>query len=273
MSWNDYLIMDQVAKHATPEFRKRLKDELIRVNISDLTSDVIDSLMNEKLTNSNLVPPYEHMWFEWAESGKMGAGAAYLRTSPVHKVPRKVTELTHPDLYWVLSLMYYSPEGSEHTTQMVVGLDRSGNYLQGRAILTGDQETYTQEEIRWNTAYAVWVRGLVTTALSLMNCKNVSLIKHHRDPLPRGKKSKKPPIPRLSYHTIKLPGVTYDSSGKANMTKDEMAYHLVRGHFKTYTAERPLLGKATGTYWWAPQARGNKDNGEVVKDYEVSNEH
>lgn len=50
---------------------------------------------------------------------------------------------------------------------------------------------------------------------------------------------------------------------------DERAFHLCRGHFKTYTAERPLFGKYTGTFWWQAQARGSKEHGEVVKDYAV----
>lgn len=43
--------------------------------------------------------------------------------------------------------------------------------------------------------------------------------------------------------------------------------HLVRGHFKHYTAEAPLFGKYTGTYYWPPHVRGNIENGAVVKDY------
>ena len=53
---------------------------------------------------------------------------------------------------------------------------------------------------------------------------------------------------------------------------DERAFHLCRGHFKTYTAERPLFGKYTGTFWWQAQARGSKEHGEVVKDYAVKEE-
>ena len=34
---------------------------------------------------------------------------------------------------------------------------------------------------------------------------------------------------------------------------------MVRGHFKTYTDDDPLFGKQTGTFWWAPQARSDRE--------------
>ena len=47
------------------------------------------------------------------------------------------------------------------------------------------------------------------------------------------------------------------------------ALHLCRGHFKTFTADAPLLGRATGTYFWAPHIRGTQNEGVVIKDYRV----
>ena len=40
---------------------------------------------------------------------------------------------------------------------------------------------------------------------------------------------------------------------------------------KTYTEEKPLFGRITGQYYWHPHMRGNKENGEVVKDYKLVN--
>jgi len=45
---------------------------------------------------------------------------------------------------------------------------------------------------------------------------------------------------------------------------------LFRGHFKTYTKDKPLFGKLVGKYWFKPHARGNKKKGVVVKDYSLS---
>lgn len=49
-----------------------------------------------------------------------------------------------------------------------------------------------------------------------------------------------------------------------------MALHRVRGHFKTFTADRPLLGQHVGTYWWGWQIRGKAENGINVSDYRLA---
>lgn len=50
---------------------------------------------------------------------------------------------------------------------------------------------------------------------------------------------------------------------------EEVAFHMCRGHFKTYTEDAPLFGKYAGTFWWQPQARGKAENGTITKDYSV----
>jgi len=47
------------------------------------------------------------------------------------------------------------------------------------------------------------------------------------------------------------------------------ALHICRGHFKVFGPDAPLFGRHIGTYWWAPQVRGSKDSGTVLKDYRV----
>jgi hypothetical protein len=46
-------------------------------------------------------------------------------------------------------------------------------------------------------------------------------------------------------------------------------FHLVRGHFSTYTDERKLFGKYTGTFWIPAHARGSAEFGRVDHRYVV----
>ncbi len=58
--------------------------------------------------------------------------------------------------------------------------------------------------------------------------------------------------------------------GRAEIADDgAVPLHMVRGHFKTYTPEKPLFGRMTGTYWWAHHLRGDESAGVVHHDYEV----
>jgi hypothetical protein len=43
----------------------------------------------------------------------------------------------------------------------------------------------------------------------------------------------------------------------------------VRGHFKHYTAEAPLFGRMTGTWWWSPTLKGDAAHGVVEKEYQI----
>lgn len=112
---------------------------------------------------------------------------------------------------------------------------------------------------------------VAAAAIGMMNCRNVTVVEHQRE-AKQTKKQRRPRPAPLSYSTIKLPGHTYDDAGFLvgfGAGGGTLAAHHVRGHFKHYTDEAPLLGKFTGTYWWAPQMRGSRDKGEVVQSYEV----
>jgi hypothetical protein len=73
--------------------------------------------------------------------------------------------------------------------------------------------------------------------------------------------------------------VTYPGSGGSEYvaksgTHRATTLHRVRGHFKTFTAERPLMGKHVGTCWWGWQLRGdpNPNRGIVTSDYQIDGE-
>lgn len=131
----------------------------------------------------------------------------------------------------------------------------------------------TPEKVVHNTWPENHSTSIALMAVSLMNCSNVSTEKAgelvHRAPDKKRKgKVKKGKVARLSFHTIVLPGMP---GGGASTAEHEaaLARHRVRGHFKTFTPEKPLFGKLTGTYWWGWQVRGNAKNGIVETDYSL----
>lgn len=106
-------------------------------------------------------------------------------------------------------------------------------------------------------------------ALTLINCRNVS-IADGGQACARTTRDKRLGVPAVKFKTIVLPGIQRGSSSRVqSMNSDVMALHRVRGHFKTYTTDAPLMGKHVGTYWWGWQVRGNKENGVVVSDYKL----
>lgn len=106
---------------------------------------------------------------------------------------------------------------------------------------------------------------------SLLACRNVTTDEHrpqakvdraHRRRHGRGK---------VTFRTlaIRVAGGAQDEQRRIGLGDGQTALHLVRGHFKTFTADRPLFGSRVGTWWWSPIARGTEDAGVVIKDYKV----
>lgn len=107
-------------------------------------------------------------------------------------------------------------------------------------------------------------------AISLAHCKNVTT----RDNVPTAripKRGQKQKPPKFTYKTLVIDGMTrvLDTEGGAKQNGLKKALHICRGHFATYTADRPLFGKVVGTVWKPMHTRGTKERGEVVKDYKV----
>ena len=63
----------------------------------------------------------------------------------------------------------------------------------------------------------------------------------------------------------------YEHSNEVKNTKD-LPLHVVRGHFRKYTEERPLFGRYSGTFWVPAHAKGSKEHGEIAHEYEVNPE-
>lgn len=114
--------------------------------------------------------------------------------------------------------------------------------------------------------------GVAVTCMvmAFLNCRNIVRVE---SPIaPRRVKDKIHPVVRKSrFYTLRVQPTTQvtdrDSAGdpKADAKLPE---HIVRGHFKRFTAERPLFGRIVGQFWWTPQVRGDRGLGRIEKAYE-----
>lgn len=52
-------------------------------------------------------------------------------------------------------------------------------------------------------------------------------------------------------------------------TATERRQHVVRGHFRYYTPERPLFGHTAGMVWVDDHKRGSEGKGRIDKDYKI----
>ena len=124
-------------------------------------------------------------------------------------------------------------------------------------------------EVEKFTAQLDWRACIAMAALTFMNCRNVEM----RDALSTKEKrafERRRGCKPARYHVLDIKGVrSRAGTGSPGPVSLSTALHWCRGHFKTFTGERPMFGKLSGRYWWTPQVRGDHAAGLVTKDYRV----
>ena len=135
---------------------------------------------------------------------------------------------------------------------------------------------YVAEEIE---VFRGAIVGITLYTYSLLNCRNIALepIEARQVSARIGNRRQRREHLGLVWHRLVIiptkgigqRGSKFVPHGTGEcMTRA----HLVRGHFKTYSAERPLFGRHSGRFWWSPLERGDRRVGVVLKDYEVRSE-
>lgn len=112
-------------------------------------------------------------------------------------------------------------------------------------------------------------------AIGLAHCRNVREEAHQgrydtRQEWRAAERRGDPPLARF-YTLVIDPLRATPAKHGAGATRPGRAVslHICRGHFQTYTAERPMFGKLTGTFWVPAHVRGSVDAGVVAKDYRL----
>ncbi|MBO0885141.1 MAG: hypothetical protein J2P17_33385 [Mycobacterium sp.] len=205
--------------------------------------------------------PYDRCWVEYHDPVRDFRCAA-------------VIEQLSPKLVWA-RLCYQHRNDAPYIPGYWVGLtlDESGYQAVqlGGGLLMADGRT--PDAVSAQPADYDHQLDLVTVntypalmAIGLMNCKNVPLDNGSTRPV-KGKGHKRRAIPAYRHVIVRVPRPTAKASESTGESEGFVPWHLVRGHFKTYTADAPLFGKHTGTYWWSWHAQGRPDAGEITKEY------
>lgn len=115
----------------------------------------------------------------------------------------------------------------------------------------------------------MFVAGL---SLSFMHCKNVELCPVEPNAGINKIRCRSGMQPFLRYHTINIEPMkmVLRTEGGVEANGLKKALHICRGHFATYTKEKPLFGHFTGTVWKPCHVRGSSKHGVVLSDYNVN---
>lgn len=108
--------------------------------------------------------------------------------------------------------------------------------------------------------------------VGFMNCKNVVKQDVTASEGPSEKWIRRQKTAEIRYHILDINPMkeVLKTEGGIETSGLKKALHICRGHFVTYTEERPLFGHIAGTFWKPAHVRGNEKSGIVDKDYRVN---
>jgi hypothetical protein len=111
----------------------------------------------------------------------------------------------------------------------------------------------------------------VLLAICFMHCKNTMLEVKEPDRQFNRERKKVGLKPFVRYHTINIEPMkrVLRTEGNIEMEGLKRAMHICRGHFATYSEEKPLFGRVAGTFWIPAHVRGSLHEGVVMSDYSV----
>lgn len=129
-------------------------------------------------------------------------------------------------------------------------------------------ETTPQYNKRIIQEEEISVLGMLNYVLMFLDCKNIGLKKVPPPEALNRKRKKYGKTELYTYHTLILKPI---GKKQESIPRDlwNNRIHLCRGHFKTYTKEKPLFGNITGRFWWQPIVRGKNKKGVIMKDYKI----
>lgn len=123
----------------------------------------------------------------------------------------------------------------------------------------------------------VKIEGVVSSlapaflGISFTHCKNVERVLNEPSPKVDAKHRRRHGRGLTRYYTLHIGPMkeVLRREGHADEQGLKRALHICRGHFATYSDDKPLFGKYVGTFWKPMHVRGKKEVGEVIKDYQV----
>lgn len=117
------------------------------------------------------------------------------------------------------------------------------------------------------------ITHILGLSFTFANCSNVKLEDVTDEMQPSPKIMRRLKLPCVKRYTLNIAGHSTNPRTKSDGPVQEgiMPFHLCRGHFATYTAERPLFGRHVGRFWIPPHTRGREERGKIEKDYAATN--
>lgn len=293
------LMIDEILAGKEVLFTERLfsmgRKEVTSSNVIDI-SNVLPVIKNKYVDTKNQAsvmdcenvrPAFDNLWVDGsferfkfgvrvtAVSWELACGTLPLRTDTTkNTIPEDYFGITNRDDIDNAIVLLLSCFGEFMDTFAYFGAATMTINNNGKCVST--LPIFTNHHIGAPDSFEEWAISKVYTcammslfAIQFMNCKNVSLQENTPSDKFRKARFKRHGVEPVKYHTIHLdPFGAVKHTGESTGNGFKKSLHICRGHFSTYTEEKPLFGKYSGTYWIPAHVRGDKELGVVKSRYD-----
>lgn len=148
-------------------------------------------------------------------------------------------------------------------------LDENGVTIKPARIF---QTTHDNKSLKEMSNLNNQIQSVIMLGCSFLHCKNVKRIENPISEKLQKARIRKNKLPLTKYYTLEINPMKEILKREGNVERNglQKALHICRGHFATYTDEKPLFGKIVGKIWVPSHTRGSKAQGEIKKDYSIN---
>lgn len=240
-------------------------------NVDEYVSETLgkDSVFKLTCELFNVMPPF-NSFFMFSNFGHDKVGFQYLRSDYY---------VTSEDNPFLVKSYVTSNREIVNPCDFHIEINSSGKLVLqdggGTFLFHDNKLKYPNEDLKKKGMHLIvsaFCASLV--AIQFMHCKNIQAKEHDPNELltrqVKRNMERKSVEPLKKYYTLNIEPLkkVFKSDGNIEQNGLKKALHICRGHFKTYE-EKGLFGKYKGTFWIPQHIKGNSENGEVIKKYNV----
>lgn len=275
-------------------------------NVADYVQTLSSHNFNYQEDTICIIPPFKKTWFEFIIPNSLSYCGVYLYREEIPHNPNEIpyqpgfdksyevfkrkelTELINENYpkdktYFSIGIIwFFENEEQDCIGNYSILCNEYGvplNYKEGRLwnnynpiVTNTDKKIILNNNTDYNTnKIDKEMSCVLIAALNFIHCKNIKLteVNYNRKLVRHCKRTNKSYFEKYHVIDIERPKKILNTEGKAKEVGIKQAFHICRGHFKTYDKNNPLFGKLTGTYWWESYSRGDIKKGKISKDYKV----
>lgn len=254
------------------DFTNAMPVYLARATVLDVTEvyQLSDGNPEELRYGHPVVPPWHLSFLEMSAKPGLDYGILFVRDSDgLDDDDEKSSKRLGFEIISA-SIIRRDPEGVH-----ALGIVRFTVATDTGKLLSEDLHTLVNRDALYDKDELELVYTVGLQSFTFAHCKNVLVESRLTPPKLVAKFTRRHGQPPVKYKILNIrPVVRQIREDNFDVTSSEIdrAMHVCRGHFRTYSEQRKLFGRISGTFWVDEHTRGSEASGTVVKDYKMSEE-